>query len=235
MRLPRPVPRANVDIVKTENVEDAGDDGDAREQAGGDEQRLLTEALQKRAVVLARRGRHEEARASLERAAELAEGAGDFEQAGRVALTLIEELGEHLSGDEVCTIYERASDMLSSSQNVETLRRLTACARRVILLMRENKTPHDWDKFSFREAVLRYESAIIEKALKDAGGIVSRAAQMLGMKHHNNLVSMLNSRHRELLGERKPIVPRRRIIVVHKKKQRPHDSKTEEAHETTKP
>ena len=196
--------------------EDAGDYEAARALEGGGEQRLLAEALQTRGVELARRGRYEEARACLERASEVAEVAGDLEHAGCVALTLIEELGEHLPGNEVCIAYERASDMLSSSQNVETLRRLTTCARRVLVLMHASPTPHDWGNFSFRDAVLRYEAAIIEKALKDAGGIVSRAAQMLGMKHHNNLVSILNSRHRELLGVRKPIVPRRRSIVDNK-------------------
>jgi hypothetical protein len=104
----------------------------------------------------------------------------------------------------------------------------------VLFLIQPSHTSHDWDNFSFREAVLRYESGIIEKALKDAGGIVSRAAQMLGMKHHNNLVSILNSRHRELLGERKPIVPRRRSIITYKKQRRPRDAQAAEARETTK-
>jgi tetratricopeptide (TPR) repeat protein len=241
------MPTANVDIVKAEinmleteplqkiddtatdagarlryrlakQLEDAGDYESARALASGDERWLLTEALRTRGVVLARRGRHEEARASLERAAEVAESAGNFEQAGRAALTIIEELDERLSGDEVCAAYERAADLLASSQNVETLRRLTACARRALLLMQANPTPRDWDNFSFREAVLRYESTIIEKALRDAGGTVTRAAQMLGMKHHNNLISILNSRHRELLRERKPIVPRRRSIIAYKKR-----------------
>jgi hypothetical protein len=78
---------------------------------------------------------------------------------------------------------------------------------------------------------MNLETEIIEKALKDVGGVVSRAAQLLGMKHHNNLVSILNSRHRELLGERKPIVPRRRSIIADKKQRRPRDAKIEEAHE----
>ena len=82
----------------------------------------------------------------------------------------------------------------------------------------ERAVPADWEDFSLREAVLHYESGIIERALRDAGGAVSRAAQLLGMKHHNNLVSILNARHRHLLTERKPIVTRRRSIVKSKKR-----------------
>lgn len=207
----------------------------ARALASSGEHRLLIEALQMRGVALARLGRSEEARAILSSATEVAESAGELEHAGRATLTIIEALGERLSNEQLCDAYERASEQLSSSSNLETLRRLTACARRVLILIQPSQPPPGWDNFSFRDAVLRYESGIIEKALKDAGGIVSRAAQMLGMKHHNNLVSILNSRHRELLGERKPIVPRRRSIIAYKKQHRPRDAQAAKAHETTKP
>ena len=108
-------------------------------------------------------------------------------------------------------------ELLQKINSPADLRRLSGCARRVLLLLDDRAAPADWDNFSFREAVLRYESSIIERALRDAGGAVSRAAQLLGMKHHNNLVSILNTRHRELLGERKPIVTRRRSIITRKK------------------
>ena len=189
----------------------------ARALEGGGEPWLLAEALTTRGVALARLARAEEAREALRRAAEVAERAGHAEQAGRALVAAVEEMGARMPKEELCATYERAAELLSSSQDVETLRRLSGCARRVLLLLDDHAAPADWDNFSFREAVLRYESSIIERALKDAGGAVSRAAQLLGMKHHNNLVSILNTRHRELLDERKPIVTRRRSIITRKK------------------
>lgn len=177
---------------------------------------LLAEALTTRGVALARLARTDDARDALLRAAGVAERAGNIEQAGRALLAAVEELGACMPKDELCATYERAARLLSSSPDVDMLRRLSKCARRVLLLLDERAMPPDWDNFSFREAVLRYESGIIERALKDACGVVSRAAQLLGMKHHNNLVSILNTRHRELLSERKPIISRRRSLITRK-------------------
>jgi Bacterial regulatory protein, Fis family len=182
---------------------------------------LLAEALTTRGAALARLSRADEARVSLLRAAEVAERAGHAEQAGRALLAAVEELGAHMPRREVCETYERAAALLSASQDLETLRRLSACARRVLDLLDERQLPEGWDDFSFRDAVLRYESGIIERALKDAGGAVSRAAQLLGMKHHNNLVSIINTRHRELLTDRKPIVARRRSIIRKRRRRAP--------------
>jgi Bacterial regulatory protein, Fis family len=188
---------------------------------------LLAEALTTRGVALARLAREEEARDALLRAAELAEGAGHAEQAGRALLAAVEELGAHMPRREMCATYERAAALLSASQDVETLRRLSACARRVLLLLEDRQMPAGWEDFSLRDAVLRYESGIIERALRDAGGAVSRAAQLLGMKHHNNLVSIINTRHRELLPDRNPIVTRRR--VARKRRRRASKPSEEEA------
>ena len=191
----------------------------ARALEHGGERWLLAESLTTQGVALARLARADDARDALLRAAEVAERAGNGERAGRALLAAVEELGARTPKDELCATYERAARLLSSSSDVDTLRRLSQCARRVLLLLDGRATPPDWDKFSFREAVLRYESDIIERALRDAGGVVSRAAKLLGMKHHNNLVSILNTRHRELLGERKPIVARRRSFTARRKQQ----------------
>jgi hypothetical protein len=200
----------------SEAEREAGEVARALEEGGA--AWLLAESLMTRGVALARLARPAEARASLLRAADVAERVGHAEQAGRALLAAVEELGAHMPKQELCAAYERAAGLLSSSQDVETLRRLSACARRVLLLLDEHAAPADWEDFSFRKAVLHYESGIIERALKDAGGAVSRAAQLLGMKHHNNLVSILNTRHRHLLAERKPIVTRRRSIFKDKKR-----------------
>src|SRR5947207_1514476 len=51
------------------------------------------------------------------------------------------------------------------------------------------------------------------RALKDAGGVVTRAAQLLGFKHHNSLISRINKRHTNLLQARSPVLPRKRSII----------------------
>lgn len=97
----------------------------------GDEQSLLVEALTTHGVALARLGRFDESRLTLERAMEVASHAVDNEGAGVAALTIIEELSDHLKIEEVTNLYERADELLLNSQNSETLARLRRSARRV--------------------------------------------------------------------------------------------------------
>jgi CheY-like chemotaxis protein len=73
--------------------------------------------------------------------------------------------------------------------------------------------PRDWKGFSLTHEVRRYERLIIERALKDASGMVSRAARMLGFRHHNSLASRINKRHPDLLASRSPIFPRKRSVM----------------------
>lgn len=98
----------------------------------GGEQSLLAEALTTHGVSLARLGRYEEARPMLERAIDVGFQAGDNEGAGVAALTIIEELGERLSADEMTDLYERADALLAQTQNSETLLRLRSCVRRTL-------------------------------------------------------------------------------------------------------
>jgi CheY-like chemotaxis protein len=179
----------------------------------GGEQSLLAESLTTHGTALARLGRHDEARDALRLAAETAERTGDLESAGQAALCVIEESGEHLPAEELTALYERAAELLSRSQNVATLKRLSACARRVLFLAHGAPAPAGWEGFSLKEAVRRYEGHLISRALKDAGGLVSRAAKLLGFKHHHSLASLIQTQHPELLRERTPVVPRRRSII----------------------
>ncbi|HZG51120.1 MAG TPA: response regulator [Pyrinomonadaceae bacterium] len=179
----------------------------------GGEQSLYAEALMTHGIALARLAKPKTAQEVLEKAVQVAEEAGDLESAGQAALTLIEEVGSHLSELEAGQIYVRAAKLLEKSQNMATLKRLCECARRVLFLTHAAAAPPDWKGFSFREAVRRYESHLIERALKEADGMVSRAAQMLGFKHHHSLVSLLKNRHKHLLHVRTPIVPRKRSII----------------------
>jgi DNA-binding response OmpR family regulator len=74
------------------------------------------------------------------------------------------------------------------------------------------KPASSWHRFNFWTEMSRYEAYLIERALKEADGVVTRAAQLLGFKHHQSLNALLKGRHRHLLHLRKPIEPRRRSI-----------------------
>ncbi|HKQ51718.1 MAG TPA: hypothetical protein VJT74_05070 [Pyrinomonadaceae bacterium] len=181
---------------------------------GDDQQALFAEALTTHGVALARLWYHEQARLTLQQALEVAQNAGDTEGAGLAALTIIEELGVHLDADDLAVTYQHAAELLGSSRNLGTHARLSNCAGRVMSLTGLLPTPPSWQGFSLKEAVHRYEARIIERALKDAGGIVTRAAHLLGFKHHTSLINKLNSRHRALLSVRKPVEPRKRSIIL---------------------
>ena len=201
----------------------------------GDRQALLAEALTTLGVAQARGGRYEEARQSLARAVEVGEAAGDSVGAGLAALTLTEELGARLSHAELCEAFERAHGPLSGTRHPDMLSRLTACARRAqasfMALQAEGAaaeagTPEErWEGFSLKTEVMRYEAELISRALRDADGVVSRAAKLLGFKHHQTFVALLNNRHRELLGERRPVIPRRRSYIRRPRRQAQHTGK----------
>ncbi|HKR01972.1 MAG TPA: response regulator [Pyrinomonadaceae bacterium] len=178
-----------------------------------DQQALYAEALTTHGIALARLGNHEQARTTLRSAVEVAQGAGDTEGAGLAALTIIEDLGEHLTVDELGVLYQQAAELLANSRNMGTHARLSACASKVLFLLGTLPIPQTWKNFSLKETLRRYEARIIERALRDAGGTVTRAAHLLGFKHHTSLINRLNSRHQELLSVRTPIEPRRRSII----------------------
>lgn len=184
----------------------------------GDEQSLLAEALTTQGIALARTGRHVRARLTFQRAIVVAEQAGDKAAAGRASLAVIEELNEHATRGELCSLYEQAADRLGKSQHPNITARLIAGARLVLRLLKPQTpapedAPVDWQGFSLRKAIHRYERRLIELALKDAGGAVTRAAELLGFKHHQSLISLLNNRHKDLLPERSPVVTRKRSII----------------------
>jgi CheY-like chemotaxis protein len=184
----------------------------ARVLERGGEQSLLAEALTTRGTALARLGRYEEARAALGRAEEVAGLAGDSEGAGQAALTLIEEMGERLELNDLGDTYERASRLLAGSRHPGNRDRLLACANKALELVGALPAPSTWEDFSFKEAVRRYEGRLIEGALRETGGVVSRTAQLLGLTRQS-LDSMLHRRHRRLRPLRTPTEPRRSSLM----------------------
>jgi CheY-like chemotaxis protein/tetratricopeptide (TPR) repeat protein len=178
----------------------------------GGEQSLLAEALTTQGTALARLGRHEEARAALGRAEETAGQAGDAEGAGHAALTVIEEMGKRLELCDLGETYERALRLLAGSRHPGNKERLLACANTVLELVGALPLPSTWEDFSFKQAVRRYEARLIEGALRETGGVVSRTAQLLGLTRQS-LDSMLQRRHRRLRPLRTPSEPRRSSLM----------------------
>jgi CheY-like chemotaxis protein/Tfp pilus assembly protein PilF len=190
----------------------------------GDEQALLAEALTTNGIVQARMGRHPQARSLLQRAIEVAETAGDLEGAGRAKLSIIEELREQTSAEDLALVYQSAADLLERSQDPSAAKRLISCARQVIEALGAaegedaKSKEHSWEGFSFKQQILDCEKALIERALRDAGGSVTRAARLLGFHHHQSLISLINSRHKDLLKTRTAVRKRRRHIFSEPRK-----------------
>lgn len=181
-------------------------------EAGG-QQSLYAEALTTHGITLARLGRFQQARLTLQTALVVAQNAGDSESAGQTALTIIEELGQHLTTDDLSATYQQALDLLSTSKHPGTKDRLLSCGQRVMFISGLLPSPPTWEGFSLRDAVRRYEGRLIECALKDAGGIVSRAARLLGYEHHVTIVNKINKWHRHLLSVRSPIIQRNQSLM----------------------
>jgi hypothetical protein len=103
---------------------------------------LLADALIIHGITLARLGLAERAELTLERAIEVALGAGNLEKAGLAALTMIEEL-EHLSREVVITTYELASTWLGNSSSLELLQRVANAARKVLVRLKGKMDPEE--------------------------------------------------------------------------------------------
>jgi transcriptional regulator with GAF, ATPase, and Fis domain len=68
--------------------------------------------------------------------------------------------------------------------------------------------------FTLPSAVHEFEAKLIARALEESGGSVTKAARLLGLTHQT-LGSILNSRHKQLTGKRKP--PQKRLKSIIKK------------------
>ncbi|HEX6187931.1 MAG TPA: response regulator [Pyrinomonadaceae bacterium] len=181
----------------------------------GDEKAILAEAITTYGTVKARLGKFVRARQLLDRAIEIAETCGDLEGAGRAKLSIIEELTAQTTPLELAATYEAAVDLLKNSQEPTTTSRLVSAARIVIDALSETgedpqpAIAESWDNFSIKREVRAFEKSLIERALRDSGGAVTKAAHLLGFKHHQSLISLINSRHRDLLVQRSAVRPRR--------------------------
>ncbi len=185
----------------------------------GDECSLLVEALTTHGTALARLGNYQKSRALLQRAIKVAETCGDLEGAGRANLSIIEELRDQTSAMDLASLYKSAVDLLQRSQDPSATKRLLSCAAKVIDALgavRDDEDAeakeHSWEGFSFKQQIFKSEQALIERALRDAGGSVTKAARLLGFKHHQSLIALIDTRHKELLKTRSAVRKRRRHI-----------------------
>ncbi|MDQ3802649.1 MAG: response regulator [Acidobacteriota bacterium] len=179
----------------------------------GGEQSLLAEALITHGIALARMGSHKVARLTLQRAVEVAHNAGDSESAGLAALTILEELAEQLPPRDLSATYVRAAELLSDSENRDAKDRLLTASRRVFHLVGAHPEPPTWKGFNLYDAVLRFEARLIERALREAGGVVARAAQLLGIERRSLDAMLHKGRHKALAHLRTPVEPRRSSLM----------------------
>lgn len=176
----------------------------------GGEQALLADALTIKATVQARLMDFDNSLYTFRRAINTAENAGALSNAGRAALSMIEEHGAaRLSDVEIYRAYRRADKWLAVTQDAADIARLRACAR---IVARKLCGPELDEYFTLPEAVLKYEARFIEQALEEERGSISRAAHRLGLSHQT-LGAMLNTRHRNLRSKRSPEIKRKRSII----------------------
>jgi tetratricopeptide (TPR) repeat protein len=178
----------------------------------GDKSPMLAEALTVQGVVWARLHAYESSMNVLRHAAELAEGAGAHASAGQAILSLIEEHGAtwRMKPDEVYEAYMKTDRLLKDTQEAEDVARLRACAR---VVMKRLAVVQFGDKnFTLPGAVHQFETKLIERALDEAGGSITKAARLLGMTHQT-LGSILDKRHKKLSQKRKPARTRLKSII----------------------
>src|SRR5437667_7597570 len=186
----------------------------------GDQQALLAEALTTHGVAFARLGDYPSAKRLLQRAIEVAETTGDPEGAGRAKLSVIEELFGQTPAAQLLSIYQSAIELLKQSQDPTTGKRLIICAQKVIEAWKgggiedhvggQEAKGLSWA--SFRREVTKAEKALIARALREAEGSVTKASYLLGFKHHQSLISIINIRHPDLKKSRSRIRKRRRHL-----------------------
>jgi len=163
-------------------------------EAGG-ESAMLADALTLQGAAWARLGAHEASINILRHAMKMAQDSGAIVSAGQAALTLIEEHGAtwRIPESELLKVYQRADELLKGTQDAEDITRLRACAR-VVMKRLSGMRLHD-KNFSFHGAVHELEARLIERALEETGGSVTRAARLLGLKHQT-LIAMMKVRHK---------------------------------------
>jgi tetratricopeptide (TPR) repeat protein len=174
-----------------------------------DQSGLLADALVTQGIALARLKKSERAQFTFQKAIEVGHQVGALNKAGLAALTMIEELNE-LSPDVMWAAYQQADQWLEKSQSQDVLTRLNTAARKVFARLHardpdERGTDVLFNRpFDLQGEVLKYEGALISRALAKVSGSVTHAAAQLGMSYQG-LAYIIEARHKNLLKERSPV------------------------------
>ena len=134
-------------------------------------------------------------------------------------MSIIEELEEKIPTKELVSIYRSAIVLLKGSQDPSIGKRLISCAEKLLDTFdalesaKQEPAEHSWEGFSLKGYVRDGERSVIERALRDAGGSVTKASRLLGFKHHQSLISLINTRHKDLLHTRSTVRKRRRHLI----------------------
>jgi transcriptional regulator with GAF, ATPase, and Fis domain len=133
----------------------------------------------------------------------------------QLALALVQQIEEQaataqMHEAEVYELYQRADSLLKETRDADSLARLRSCAR---VVMRRLAGPEvGREGFNMYEAVHDFEARLIEQALEEAHGSVTKAARLLGLTHQT-LGTILNTRHKSLADKRTPVRRRLRSII----------------------
>ena len=173
---------------------------------------LLVDSLITHGIVLARLGRTEQAQFTFKNAIEVAHDAGALNKAGIAALTLIEEIDD-LPPDVIATAYEQANEWLTNCHSQNLLLRFKAVGVKLARELRRERPP-DADLIfnktpSLPDETVRLEAEMISRALANANGKITKAAELLGIRYQS-LAFILETRHPDLLKLRTPIHRRKR-------------------------
>lgn len=182
----------------------------------GGEHGLLCEALTTLGVALARAGAACEAEEQLRRAVSVAETAGDGRRGAVAALTMVEELHGHLGVPELCDSYCQA-DRLAGESPAPTLISRLRVGVRVVMEEAARQCSSPPLPCDLKELVRLLERSHIERALRESDGEITHAARLLGYRHPQSLVSIMESRHTDLLAQRKPAKRRHRSLLRKRK------------------
>lgn len=121
------------------------------------------------------------------------------------------------------SIHKSAAALLQRSQDPSVAKRLISCAHTVMDSSTPSESagdskPESWEGFSFKKELHAFEKTLIERALRTTGGSVTKASRLLGFKHHQSLISLINTRHEELLKTRSAVRKRKRHLFSKSKR-----------------
>lgn len=173
---------------------------------------LLADSLINHGIALARLGRKEQAQFTFQDAIEVAHEVGALSKAGLAALTLIEELDD-LQPEVLATAYEQANEWLADCYSQGLLLRFKAVGVKLARELKRERKPNTHLLFNkslyLPEEKRKVEREAISQALAKRGGLITKAAEELGIRYQS-LAYIIEDRYPDLLEQRSPIHRRRR-------------------------